>query len=74
MTDASLADPIPVDDDTPTTVPDASLADPTDIRPLDPTAPCLWCQKNLTWPPGSPVCVRPAALPLSMPAQTCLPT
>ncbi len=39
MTDASLADPIPVDDDTPATVPDASLADPTDIRPLDPAAP-----------------------------------
>ena len=39
MTDASLADPIPVDDDAPATVPDASLADPTDIRPLDPTAP-----------------------------------
>lgn len=39
MTDASLADPIPVDDDTPATVPDASLADPTDIRTLDPAAP-----------------------------------
>lgn len=39
MTDASLADPISVDDDTPVTAPDASLADPTDIRPLDPAAP-----------------------------------
>lgn len=39
MTDASLAGLIPVDDDTPATVPDASLADPTDIRPLDPAAP-----------------------------------
>lgn len=39
MTDASLADPIPVDDDTPATVPDVSLADPTDIRTLDPAAP-----------------------------------
>lgn len=39
MTDASLADPIPVDDDTPAISPDASLADPTDIQPLDPTAP-----------------------------------
>ena len=39
MTDASLADPIPVDDDTPTATPDASLADPADIRPLDPSAP-----------------------------------
>lgn len=39
MTDASLSEPTPVDDDTPATVPDASLADPTDIRPLDSTAP-----------------------------------
>lgn len=39
MTDASLADPIPVDDDTPATTADASLADPTDIRTLDPTTP-----------------------------------
>nr|DAW15601.1 MAG TPA: hypothetical protein [Caudoviricetes sp.] len=35
MTDASLADPIPVDDDTPATVPDASLADPTAPLPME---------------------------------------
>jgi hypothetical protein len=39
MSDASLADPTPVDDDATAATPDASLAAPADIRPLDPTAP-----------------------------------
>lgn len=39
MTDTSLSEAIPVADDATATVPDASLADPTDIRPLDPAAP-----------------------------------
>lgn len=38
MTDVSMSEPTPVDGDATVATPDASLADPTDIRPLDPTA------------------------------------